>query len=265
MGSATKVEFPGWKSGVAKPALALVVFVASLFASESNAAVTLTPTSSPTPIAGCFQCVNIGVYNREGALVFSCDTPCSLEPVDVSSGVLAYSGGGNAIYNGEIVSVTFNETNGSPGCTAIWNGDNNSGQAVPAGIYYLEISTLNAYGQQTTVTDAITVLWGPPPTRGPLSKATAPPQANKLPSILWAPVPAHSGRPMTLTLGKPGQSAVCTVLNLAGQRLGDAVFNGQSASLSTNGLAPGIYLLQTTVTFQDGSTQNQVQKIAIIR
>ena len=52
---------------------------------------------------------------------------------------------------------------------------------------------------------------------------------------------------------------------IAGEKVTDAVFNGSSASLSTNRLAPGIYFVRTAVAYRDGSTRTWVQKVAVIK
>ena len=81
--------------------------------------------------------------------------------------------------------------------------------------------------------------------------------------------PTWSRRLVQLAAGQfprwRAKMGIYKMYTIAGEKVTDAVFNGSSASLSTNRLAPGIYFVRTAVAYRDGSTRTWVQKVAVIK
>jgi hypothetical protein len=69
---------------------------------------------------------------------------------------------------------------------------------------------------------------------------------------------------MILVLPRPASGGECRVYNLAGELVANFSF-GTSAVLATDHLAQGIYLARTTVEFEDGTSETNIQKLAVLR
>ena len=83
--------------------------------------------------------------------------------------------------------------------------------------------------------------------------------------VTLAPVPVKSGEPLCLFAPENVASGHLQVFNLLGEKVGDVSFNGSNPCWSTQGVAPGVYLIDVNLTYVDGSTAYTRKKILIAR
>jgi hypothetical protein len=79
-----------------------------------------------------------------------------------------------------------------------------------------------------------------------------------------APVPASIGQPICLYSAKELIASTWTVYNLMGERVASLSFTTQPAECwPTRGMARGLYYVKLVMTFDDGSTATQWQKVVL--
>ena len=78
-------------------------------------------------------------------------------------------------------------------------------------------------------------------------------------------MPAGPNQPICLHTKKPALSSVWKVYDLAGDLVAIRGFGSGTACWSPSGLAEGLYLVQLTVNYADGSREQRLQKIAFIK
>jgi len=101
------------------------------------------------------------------------------------------------------------------------------------------------------------------PTPNPSSTITPTPGLAAAEAVL-APVPVSSGRPLCLLTGTTVQSAGLKIYNLMGEKIADVSFQGPGSHCwNTQGTAPGLYIVDVTLTYADGSTAYTRKKILI--
>jgi flagellar hook assembly protein FlgD len=111
---------------------------------------TYSPTITPTPVPEPFHVV-MAIYNEAGERVkLLYEGPA--QTVGTSVAVLP----GSAL--GTIQLTGFTSAQGS---VLTWSQDNDSGQAVGNGVYYAKLTSTDAFGSETSYTEAVTVLAQP--------------------------------------------------------------------------------------------------------
>ena len=118
---------------------------------------TATPslTSTPTPVTLPYQ-LNVAVYNSAGESVrqlYEGGTNQALQTVTLSSISLIPGYQELGIDLGVLIEATSS--------TLIWNGDNNTGQYVGGGTYYIKFEVTDQFGKTSTLTETVAVLSAP--------------------------------------------------------------------------------------------------------
>lgn len=116
--------------------------------------ITVSPTVTPTPQPRPYQ-ISVDVYNSAGERVCTVYAGASANP----AGAAQLSVGGPGAGGGPITAVLAGL--GVPGQPDLfWYGQNDGGQAVQNGVYYLKISSQDPFGTVTSRSLAVTVLTG---------------------------------------------------------------------------------------------------------
>ena len=105
----------------------------------------------------------------------------------------------------------------------------------------------------STPTDTATVTDTPTITFTPTNTPTF--QSSGMNQSFLAPVPAHAGDRVCLYFDKPASSSTWEVFNVAGERTARLFFTGDNGNCwDTSGIPAGIYLVNITVNYLDGTS-----------
>jgi len=223
---------------------------------SQSSTVTSTFTLTSTPVSADYT-VKVDIYNSAGELVRSLYNGTSEFPAGQAQVLqTAVQGGG--------VQVDVSGLGGNAGANLVWAGTNDDGQAVASGSYYVQISTVNTFGQAQTQDKTVSVVSaGGPVTLGVYNSAGE--LVCNLTSDLAGLVSEPTG--MSLPVGQnavvastgPGKGGLNINLTLANGNATTVFWNG----LSSQGqpLQSGNYLLTLSQT-QTGS--NEVMKTETI-
>jgi hypothetical protein len=79
-----------------------------------------------------------------------------------------------------------------------------------------------------------------------------------------APVPVKSGDPICLYNSGNEVATTWQVIDLMGEKVAQLTFGGSGSQCwNTTGAAPGIYIIQVSITYDDGTTGNMTQKVVV--
>jgi hypothetical protein len=80
----------------------------------------------------------------------------------------------------------------------------------------------------------------------------------------FGPVPQKKGQPVCVSYEKPVNNSHWDIYNLAGQKISAADYgNDASPCWDSSNVAPGIYMIRSSLSFSDGSSKNVWNKIII--
>jgi hypothetical protein len=210
---------------------------------------TETFTVSPTAVPDNYS-VTVNIYNSAGELVRGLYSGSAEYPANQAQVLQTANQAGG-------VQVDITGLGGSAGSNLVWNGTNNGGQAVGGGSYYVQISSVNSFGQVQTLDKTVSVVG----TGGPVTLSVYN-SAGELVANLNSELPlASQATDMSLP---PGQNSVVSstdpsggglkiTLTLAGGGTTTVPWNG----LNSQGqpLQAGNYLL-TLTQIEAGSNEN---------
>ena len=81
---------------------------------------------------------------------------------------------------------------------------------------------------------------------------------------MLAPIPVKSGESLCLYNFGDVTSSTWQVINLMGEKVSEISFGGSSNECwNTQGVAPGLYIVEIAFTYTDGTKGNLTQKIVV--
>src|SRR5262249_7693412 len=140
-----------------------------------------------------------------------------------------------------------------PGGSVVWDGTNQSGEAVQSGQYVVKVSR-SGLGGSDTFSQSVTVLESP---KGLLNAAVLRPN----------PLVALASTVGLMVSTRAGETLEATVFDLVGARVGEFTPGGSAGTLvwHVGGKAPGIYLVRAMARDAKGHRASRTFKLAILR
>ena len=118
---------------------------------------TNSPTHSPTPVPVPHH-VTIGAYNSAGELVkLIFDGGAQYAPGDLKLDADTIAGGAGGV-NIAFPGYLYDPTQGATVGGVLWMADNNGGQTVSGGVYYIKATITDNFGQVTTLQHSVQVV-----------------------------------------------------------------------------------------------------------
>ncbi|HTB23368.1 MAG TPA: T9SS type A sorting domain-containing protein, partial [bacterium] len=111
---------------------------------------TQTFTETATPVPEPYQVV-VNIYNSAGELVRSLYNGTSEDSAGQAQVLETANPGGG-------MQVDITGLNGNAGANLVWNANNNGGQPVASGIYTVQITSTNSFGQTQAQSKAVSVV-----------------------------------------------------------------------------------------------------------
>ncbi len=119
--------------------------------------ITVSPTASPSPVPIPHR-VTIGAYNSAGELVkLIFDGGAQFQPGDLALSADTIAGGAGGV-NIQFPGYLYDPSVGSMLGGVLWMADNNGGQVVAGGVYYIKAEITDNFGQITTLQRSIQVI-----------------------------------------------------------------------------------------------------------
>jgi flagellar hook assembly protein FlgD len=213
---------------------------------------TQTYTSTATPVPEPYS-VTVNIYNSAGELVRSLYNGDSANPANQAQ-IL------ETATTNDGLQVDIAGLDGDAGANLIWNGTNNNGQAVASGVYTVQISSVNTFGQVQTQTKAVSIV----ATGGPVTLSVYN-SAGELVTNLSVELSAADGGSQPIGISLPsGQNGVVPSTNTSGPgelKINVTLADGNTVPVYWNGLntqgqplQSGNYLLTLTQT-EAGSSE----------